>query len=191
MDLWGLKAKSPACRNCSLRLGEGQVIPGSGNPGAGLLLAGEGLGPREGRAGRPFLGAAVRLLWRLLANAGFRREEVYVTSIVKCRQPVNRTPAPPGVGACWPLLAAEIELVRPQIIVCLGALATRTLVAPGASITRLRGRWIEKDGIRYLPTFHPAALLRDGGKIPLVEEDFRKLRAAYQALHTKQLALTF
>ncbi|OIQ09130.1 uracil DNA glycosylase superfamily protein [Moorella thermoacetica] len=191
MDLKGLKTKSPACRGCSLRPGTRQVVSGSGNPGAGLMLVGEGLGAREDRVGRPFAGAAGQLLGRLLKAAGFRREEVYITNIVKCRPPGNRMPEPAEVEACRPLLDAAIDFVRPQIIVCLGALATRTLVAPGASITRLRGRWIEKDGIRYLPTFHPAALLRDGGKIPLVEEDFRKLRAAYQSLHTKQLALTF
>ncbi|MDN5326152.1 MAG: uracil-DNA glycosylase [Moorella sp. (in: firmicutes)] len=191
MDLTGLKAKSPACRGCSLRSGAGQLVPGSGNPGAVLMLVGEGLGAREGRVGRPFVGAAGQLLGRMLDAAGFRREEVYLASIVKCRLPGNKKPALAEVEACRPLLAAEIDLVRPQIIVCLGALATRTLVAPGASVTRLRGRWIEKDGIHYLPTFHPAALLRDRGKIPLLEEDLRKLRAAYQALHTKQLALTF
>ncbi|BCV22718.1 uracil-DNA glycosylase [Moorella sp. Hama-1] len=191
MNLQGLKEKSLACRRCALRSGARQVVFGSGNPGADLMLVGEGPGAREDRLGQPFVGAAGRLLGQLLAAAGFRRDQIYITNVVKCRPPGNRLPAPAEVAACRPILAAEIKLIQPRIVVCLGALATGTLIAPGARITRLRGRWIEKDGIRYLPTFHPAALLRDAAKIPLVEEDFRRLRDAYLELQTEQLTLTF
>ena len=191
MDLQALRGKSLACRRCALRSGARQVVFGSGNPGADLMLVGEGPGAWEDRLGQPFVGAAGRLLGQLLAANGFRRDQVYLTNVVKCRPPGNRLPEPAEVTACRPILATEIELIKPRIIVCLGALATSTLIAPGARITRLRGQWIEKDGIRYLPTFHPAALLRDAAKIPLVEDDFRRLKDVYQELHTEQLSLAF
>ncbi|QGP91415.1 Type-4 uracil-DNA glycosylase [Neomoorella glycerini] len=191
MDLENLRQKALACRGCSLRQGARQVVFGEGNPRAGLMLVGEGPGAQEDELGRPFVGPAGELLDRILVAAGFKREELYITNVVKCRPPGNRQPLPAEVQACRPILEAQIKLIKPKIIVCLGAIATRTLIAPGASITRLRGQWIARDGIRYLPTFHPAALLRDAAKKRPVWEDFKSLRDVYRALQAEQLSLEF
>lgn len=164
---------------------------GEGNLRALLMLVGEAPGAREDELGRPFVGAAGELLNRILQAAGFKREEVYITNVVKCRPPGNRLPTPDEVQACRPYLEIQVELVSPKIIVCLGALATQVLIAPGARITRLRGQWIQKDGIYYLPTFHPAALLRDESKKRPVWEDFKRVRALYRELSTVQLSWNF
>ncbi|MEW8958275.1 uracil-DNA glycosylase [Neomoorella humiferrea] len=191
MDLDTLCRRTLACRGCALRQGARRVVFGEGNPRAAIMLVGEGPGAREDELGRPFVGAAGELLDRILVAAGFKREELYITNVVKCRPPGNRQPLPGEVQTCLPILKAQIKLIKPQIIVCLGAVATRALIAPGASITRLRGRWIMREGIRYLPTFHPAALLRDAAKKRPVWEDFKKLRAVYCALQREQLSLEF
>ncbi|WP_173297092.1 uracil-DNA glycosylase [Thermanaeromonas sp. C210] len=189
MDWEGLRQRVNSCRACGLRRTAKNVVLGEGSLRATLMLVGEGPGAREDQLGRPFVGAAGELLNRILRAAGFRREEVYITNVVKCRPPGNRLPTSAEVEACRGYLEEQIRLVRPKIIVCLGALATQTLIAPGGSITRLRGQWIEKDGIRYMPTFHPAALLRDEGKKRPVWEDFKKVRDLYRELHTEQLSL--
>lgn len=201
MDMEALKQKALACQECGLRNQAKQVVFGEGNPQAGLMLVGEGPGAREDELGRPFVGAAGQLLDRILAAAGFKREEVYITNVVKCRPrniplengryrggSTNRPPTPAEIKACFYWLEEQIALIKPRIIVCLGAHATQALIAPEARITRLRGQWIEKGGIRYLPTYHPAALLRDPGKKRPVWEDFQKIRDAYQAAITEQLS---
>lgn len=186
-----LKKQVKSCRSCSLHRRAKQPVLGEGNPEALLMLVGEAPGAREDELGRPFVGAAGELLNRILQAAGFKREEVYITNVVKCRPPGNRLPTPDEVQACRPYLENQIKLVNPKIIVCLGALATQALIAPGARITRLRGQWIQKDGIYYLPTFHPAALLRDESKKRPVWEDFKRIRALYRELSTVQLSWNF
>jgi len=188
-ELQTLKEKTLKCRQCGLRRQAKQVVFDDGNPGYGLMFVGEGPGAHEDEMGIPFVGAAGQLLNRILEAAGFKRENVYITNVVKCRPPGNRLPTAEEVKACRPILEAQIDIIRPQIIVCLGALATRTLIAAEARITRIRGQWIEKGGIRYLPTYHPAALLRDPSKKRPVWEDFKKLRDYYQEIHTWQLTL--
>ncbi len=177
-----LAAEAGRCRRCGLREGCRGVVFGEGDPHAALVLVGEGPGAREDEVGRPFVGSAGQLLDRILAAAGFRREEVYITNVVMCRPPGNRLPEPREVAACRSWLELKLSLIRPALVVCLGALATQTLVDPQARITRLRGQVVERDGIRYFPTFHPAALLRDESKKRPVWEDFRQIRAAYDAL---------
>lgn len=191
MDWEELKRRVLSCRACGLRRRAKNAVLGEGHINADLMLVGEAPGAREDEVGRPFVGAAGGLLNCILKAAGFRREEVYITNVVKCRPPGNRVPTPAEVKACQVYLEAQIRLIQPKIIVCLGALATQTLIAPGASITRLRGQWIEKDGIRYMPTFHPAALLRDESKKRPVWEDFKKIRVLYQELRTEQLSMDF
>lgn len=171
-----------ACNSCALRRSCNRVVFGEGNPRTRLMLVGEGPGADEDRIGRPFVGAAGQLLDRILAAVGLKREEVYIANVVKCRPPMNRLPQAAEVEQCLPHLRKQIELIHPAIIVCLGSLATRTLIDPGASITRLRGRWHEKEGRRYLPTFHPAALLRDPGKKRPVWEDFKEVAAYYRRI---------
>lgn len=180
-----------SCRACGLRRRAKQPVLGEGNLRALLMLVGEAPGAREDELGRPFVGAAGELLNKILQAAGFKREEVYITNVVKCRPPGNRFPTPDEVQACRPYLEIQLKLVNPKIIVCLGALATQVLITPGARITRLRGQWIQKDGIYYLPTFHPAALLRDESKKRPVWEDFKRVRALYGELSTVQLSWNF
>lgn len=171
-----LKARLERCTLCRLCENRTNVVFGEGNPEAALMLVGEGPGATEDQTGRPFVGAAGQLLDRILNAAGFKREEVYIANVVKCRPPGNRLPLPDEAAACLPYLLTQISIIRPRILVCLGALATQTLVDPRARITAVRGRWYEKAGIKILPTFHPAALLRDVSKKVPVWEDFQKVR---------------
>lgn len=181
-DLASLEAIVKTCRRCPLRDGCTQVVFGEGHPRAQLMLVGEGPGQVEDETGRPFVGPAGQLLDRMLAAIGLRRQDVYIANVVKCRPPNNRVPTPEEAAACWPNLRRQIELVRPRIILCLGATAARQLVEPRGSIASLRGRWFVRDGIRYLVTFHPAALLRDPGKKPLAWQDLQMVRRALDDL---------
>lgn len=168
------------CKRCGLRDMCSQVVFGEGNADACVMLVGEAPGAQEDMAGRPFVGTAGRLLDNLLEVVGFSRETVYITNIAKCRPVGNRIPTTAEASSCLPILSAQIRIISPKIIVCLGALATRTLISQSARITRCRGQWVEKDGIFYMPTYHPAALLRDPAKKRPVWEDFKTIRAKYE-----------
>lgn len=170
------------CAKCALRRGCRQVVFGEGNRQADLMLIGEAPGQNEDEQGRPFVGRAGQLLDKILAAAGFSRSEVYITNIVKCRPPHNRFPAPDEVLCCRPYVEKQIELVSPKIIVALGALAAQTLLFSQLRITRDRGIWREFKGIPVMPTFHPAALLRDESKKRPVWEDFKQIRDRYRQL---------
>lgn len=167
------------CNLCVLRSGCSGVVFGDGNPDARMMLIGEGPGAEEDRLGVPFVGAAGKLLDRILEAVEVNREDIYIANIVKCRPPGNRLPLQPEVEACLPHLKKQIDLIDPEIIVCMGALATRTLLDKSASITRTRGRWHNKDGRFYMATFHPAALLRDPGKKKYSWEDFKLIAGRY------------
>jgi len=155
-----LYAQIEACRRCGLREGCTQTVPGEGDSHARLLCIGEGPGAEEDRLGRPFVGASGQLLDRMLAAIGLRREEVYIANIVKCRPPQNRQPLPDEAAACLPYLRAQVALIRPQVILLLGATAARNTIGPETRITRDRGRWVERKGVWMMPTYHPSALLR-------------------------------
>lgn len=177
-----LEENCRACNRCTLREGCQQVVFGGGHPRARLMLVGEGPGADEDRLGIPFVGAAGKLLSRILEAAGLNREELYITNVVKCRPPRNRLPDAAEVAACLPHLKEQIHLIDPPLVICLGALATRTLIDSKNTLTRLRGRWYEIEGRRYMPTFHPAALLRDSSKKRPVWEDFKEIALSYQQL---------
>lgn len=179
-----LREESLACNKCPLRAGCTQVVFGEGNPHAKLMFVGEGPGQQEDIQGKPFVGAAGQLLDKILASVGISRDEVYIANVVKCRPPGNRLPTPEEAAACLPHLLEQVRAIRPKIIVCLGALATQTLIDKNARITKIRGAWFEKNGILYMPTFHPAALLRDETKKRPVWEDMKKVREALDKLHT-------
>lgn len=171
------------CTRCGLRAGCTQVVFHDGVPGSRLMLIGEGPGADEDRMGRPFVGRAGQLLDKILAAAGFdRTRNVYIANVVKCRPPGNRQPEPAEREACWPNLRAQIRLVQPKIVVLLGATALQGLIDPRGSITRMRGQWIEKEGIWFMPTFHPAALLRDESKKKPVWEDMKQVVRKYREL---------
>ncbi len=175
-----LKKTCLGCNLCQLRGGCARVVFGDGNNRARLMLIGEAPGADEDRVGLPFVGRAGQLLDRILAAAEIDREKIFITNVVKCRPPGNRLPLQPEVEACLPYLKKQIELINPQIIVCLGALATKTLIKKSAAITRDRGKWHNIDGRLVIATFHPAALLRDPSREKDVWEDFKQVMQHYK-----------
>lgn len=182
-----LKEMALACCRCGLRPECSGVVFGEGNPGARLLLIGEGPGAEEDRLGRPFAGKAGQLLDQILGAIGLDRfEHAYIANVVKCRPPNNRVPRPEEARQCLPWLYRQIELISPALIVLLGGTALQNLVDPDARITRMRGQWLEsRSGIKIMPTYHPAALLRDPGKKRPVWEDFQKVRDEYNSIINK------
>jgi uracil-DNA glycosylase family 4 len=164
------------CRLCPLRDGCKQAVFGAGSPDADIMLVGEGPGQSEDEMGIPFVGKAGRLLDRILEAAGINRANVYITNVVKCRPPGNRLPNPNEIAVCRGYLEAQIRLLEPKIIICLGALATQTVVDNKAKITLVRGRWFTRQGIMIMPTYHPAALLRNESLKRPVWEDFKLIR---------------
>lgn len=178
-----LKRTVSQCQKCSLAAGRTNVVFGEGNPFALLMLIGEGPGADEDRLGRPFVGAAGQLLDKILAACGIAREEVYIANIVKCRPPGNRVPFKEEAEACLPYLRRQIELIRPKLILLLGATALHYLLGVGSGITKMRGEWLGPYfGAKVMATYHPAALLRDPSKKRPAWEDFQKVRDAYFAL---------
>ena len=180
-DLRGLREKCVACTKCDLEATRTHVVFGEGKHDAKVMFVGEGPGKNEDRQGKPFVGAAGQLLDKILASIDLSRDEVYIANVVKCRPPRNRMPTSDEILACKPYLDAQIKLINPAIIVCLGALATKTLIDKDAKITKIRGGGM-KDGILYMPTFHPAALLRDPSKKRPVWEDMKMIKEALMNL---------
>jgi len=158
-----LEACIQGCLACPLGAQRIRFVFGEGDPQARLLLVGEGPGREEDLQGRPFVGRAGELLDRMLGAIGFERSAVYICNVVKCRPPDNRTPAPEESRQCLPYLLRQIELIRPAVIVTLGATPLRELLGLTTGITRIRGQWQHLDrlgGIPVMPTFHPAYVLR-------------------------------
>ncbi len=158
-----LEATICTCKACPLGGGRLRFVFGEGHPQARLMFIGEGPGRDEDLQGRPFVGKAGELLDKMIVALGFQRSEVYIANVVKCRPPDNRTPLPEEVGRCLPFLRRQIELIRPQVIVTLGATPLRELLGVEQGITKVRGQWQHLDmlgGIPVMPTFHPAYVLR-------------------------------
>ena len=145
------------CRLCETRT---HTVFGEGSPSAKLFFIGEGPGENEDLSGRPFVGRAGDLLNRQIAAMGLRREDVMIANVVKCRPPQNRLPSPDEAATCMPYLERQIEIVRPKVIVTLGLSATRYMLQLNLAMGRMRGQWCEWRGIKVMPTFHPAYLLR-------------------------------
>ncbi|HEU4342785.1 MAG TPA: uracil-DNA glycosylase [Candidatus Binatia bacterium] len=164
------------CRRCKLWPGRTHLVFGVGNPRAKLMFIGEGPGRDEDLQGEPFVGRAGQLLTDIITKGmGLKREDVYIANVVKCRPPDNRNPEPDEVASCEPFLRKQIDLVRPEIIVALGKFAVQSLLKSKAPITRVRGQWHSYHGIKLMPTFHPAYLLRNPGDKKLVWEDIKKV----------------
>jgi uracil-DNA glycosylase len=149
------------CARCKLGPGRTKLVFGVGNPAAELMFVGEGPGADEDLQGEPFVGKAGQLLTKMIEAMGYRREEVYIANVVKCRPPGNRDPEPDEIAACEPFLKAQIAAVRPRVVVALGRFAVQTLLRDPTPITRQRGRWRDYEGVKLMPTFHPAYLLRN------------------------------
>ncbi|MGD0283779.1 MAG: uracil-DNA glycosylase [Dissulfurispiraceae bacterium] len=154
------------CRRCKLSQGRTKIVFGEGSVKARIMFIGEGPGREEDLQGRPFVGDAGQLLTRLIEKMGLKREDVYIANIVKCRPPMNRDPQEDEIATCFPFLEQQIGIIAPQVIVSLGKVAAHKLLGisapiPKFSITRIRGKFGEYNGIPVMPTFHPAYLLRN------------------------------
>ena len=171
-----LRSEIGDCRRCKLCAGRTHLVFGTGNPRARLMFVGEGPGRDEDLQGEPFVGRAGQLLNDIITKGmGLKRQDVYIANVVKCRPPDNRNPEPEEVAACEPFLKKQIDLIQPEIIVSLGKFAVQTLLQSKGPITRLRGQWHEYHGIKLMPTFHPAYLLRNPADKRLVWEDIKKV----------------
>lgn len=163
-ELEELKKEVMNCKKCKLCENRNNTVFGSGNENADIMFIGEGPGADEDLEGLPFVGKAGKLMNQAFAGLGISREDVYIANIVKCRPPQNRTPLKEEVMVCLDYLRKQVMLIKPKIIVLLGNTALKNILGEDYGITASRGKWIEKKGIKYMPTFHPAALLRDEGK---------------------------
>ena len=152
------------CQKCKLRKTRKNIVFGIGNREADIMFIGEGPGADEDEQGEPFVGKAGKLMDMAFAALGIKREDVYIANIVKCRPPFNRNPEQDEEQVCLNYLRNQVILVKPKIIVLLGSVALKNILGPEYGITASRGKWIEKRGIYYMPTWHPAALLRDETK---------------------------
>jgi len=159
--LENLRRELGDCKRCKLCRERDKIVFGAGNPDADLVFVGEGPGADEDHQGEPFVGRAGQLLTKMIEAMGTTRDNVYICNIVKCRPPGNRNPEPDEIAACNPFLAGQIEIIRPKVICALGKPAAQTLLDSDEPIGRLRGSFGQYNGIKVLPTYHPAALLRN------------------------------
>lgn len=166
-----------SCQRCSLHLTRTQGVPGTGPASARLMAIGEAPGEREDREGRPFVGAAGQLLTELLEGIGLSRDDIFITNVLKSRPPGNRDPLPEEVAACADYLDAQIEVIRPQVILLLGRHALQRLIPGGPGISSCHGQILRAGGRIYMPCYHPAAALYNGSLKSVLQEDFRRLRA--------------
>jgi DNA polymerase len=169
--------EASTCTRCRLSQGRTQVVYGVGDPNADLMFIGEGPGFHEDKQGEPFVGPAGQLLNQVLGEIGLRREQVYINNVVMCRPPGNRDPLPDEIEACKPWLDERIELIDPFVVVTLGNWATRFVLGPRVSISRVRGQRFPWNGRTVIPTFHPAAILHGGGQ---ASKQMEALRADFQ-----------
>ena len=163
------------CTKCKLCTNRHNVVIGTGNKNAKIMFIGEGPGADEDVQGIPFVGKAGKLMDKAFDGIGIKREEIYIANIVKCRPPNNRNPEDEEADSCKEYLDSQIKLVNPEIIVLLGSVALKNILGKEYGITASRGKWIEKDGIKYIETFHPASLLRDETKKIEFWKDLKKL----------------
>jgi uracil-DNA glycosylase family 4 len=169
--------EASTCTRCRLSQGRTQVVYGVGDPNADLMFIGEGPGFHEDKQGEPFVGPAGQLLNQVLGEIGLRREQVYINNVVMCRPPGNRDPLPDEIDACKPWLDERIGLIDPSVVVTLGNWATRFVLGPRVSISRVRGQRFPWNGRTVIPTFHPAAILHGGGQ---ASKQMEALRADFQ-----------
>jgi uracil-DNA glycosylase family 4 len=168
------------CRRCKLAQERNHIVFGDGNAKAKLVFIGEGPGAEEDRKGQPFVGAAGQLLTRIIEAIKLSRSQVYICNIIKCRPPGNRNPESDEIKTCFPFLERQIAALQPDFIIALGTFAAQTLLATATPISRLRGRFHVYKGIKVVPTYHPAYLLRNPDKKRDVWEDMKMLMKEYR-----------
>jgi DNA polymerase len=172
------------CTLCGLYQTRNKAVAGGGNPDGKILLIGEAPGYEEDKTGKVFVGKSGQLLDKILSACNFSREkEVYISNVVKCRPPGNRTPSPQEQKSCLPYLVKQMEIIKPAIIVTLGATPLKALFGNEMRITKQRGQWLYwKNGIPVMPTYHPSALLRNPALKHQTWEDFKKIIIKYREL---------
>ena len=159
------------CQRCPLHQGRNKLVFGEGNPNADLVFVGEAPGADEDLQGKPFVGRAGQLLTKIIKAMGLTREEVYICNILKCRPPGNRNPKPEEILACEPFLIKQLRAIKPEVICALGTFAAHTLLNTKVPISLLRGKFHSYQEIKFMPTYHPAYLLRNPGAKKQVWED--------------------
>jgi DNA polymerase len=165
------------CTRCKLHKGRNKIVFGDGSHKAELVFIGEGPGADEDQQGIPFVGRAGKLLTQMIEAMGLQRKDVYICNVVKCRPPENRAPEPDEVATCSPYLLRQIDVIRPKVIVCLGAVAAKTLLETTRGISQFRGQWLEWRGHKLMATYHPAYLLRNPNAKGEVWKDLQKVMA--------------
>ncbi|MBI4971321.1 MAG: uracil-DNA glycosylase [Candidatus Omnitrophica bacterium] len=178
-----LKQQVLPCKLCAeLAQTRKTVVFGSGDAQAKLMFVGEAPGFDEDQQGLPFVGKAGQLLTKIIESIGLKREDVYIANVLKCRPPGNRNPLPEEVINCQPYLKKQIALIQPKVICALGNFAAQTLLQTSSSITRLRGKWYQYEGVKVMPTFHPAYLLRNPEDKRKTWEDMKMIREELKCL---------
>lgn len=155
-----LRAVAVVCVKCKLSKSRTQVVYGVGNPNADLMFIGEAPGHDEDVKGEPFVGRAGQLLTDIIKAMKLTRDDVYIANVIKCRPPENRNPEPDELEACRPYIRRQVEIIQPKVIVTLGKFALQSLTEKAYGISAVRGKWLEYEGVRVMPTYHPAYLLR-------------------------------
>lgn len=182
-DNWEeLEQSIVGCKKCKLCNNRNNIVFGTGNKEADLMFIGEGPGADEDMQGIPFVGKAGKLMNMAFTGIGINREEVYIANIVKCRPPSNRNPEDDEATACLDYLRNQVMLVKPKIIVLLGSVALKNILGKEYGITASRGNWVERKGILYMPTWHPAALLRDENKKIEFWQDLKRVKQKMETL---------
>ena len=172
-----LAEKIRGCTLCELHKSRKNAVPGEGDPESPVMFVGEAPGYDEDRRGRPFVGKSGRLLRQKIKEIlGLDPSQVYITNVVRCRPPENRTPHPEEIEKCKKYLFTEIAIVKPKVVVCLGNISAKVLLNTDEKITSLRGNFFPKGNYTVFAMFHPAFIVRNTGKMPVFEEDMRKLK---------------
>ncbi|MDP4174330.1 MAG: uracil-DNA glycosylase [Bacteroidota bacterium] len=184
-DLKQLNELMLKCHKCPLEKTRNNLVFGTGDPNAKVMVVGEAPGAEEDLQGKPFVGRAGKLLTDILKAINFSREEVYITNTVKCRPPGNRNPSPEEMAICYPYLERQIELIQPKLILCLGLIAASGVLKLKLPLGKMRGNVYEYGNAKVMVTYHPAALLRNPQWKRGTWEDVQKFRKLYDELVIK------
>lgn len=176
------------CTKCSLAKTRTSTVFGAGDPNSIIMFIGEAPGYYEDKQGKPFVGKAGILFDKMLAAIDLSRKDIYIANVLKCRPPNNRNPFAEESEKCLDYLRAQVKIIRPDILVCLGAVAAKSIINKDFRITRNRGKWYEKGGFHIITTYHPAALLRDPCKKRAAWEDLKLIKKTYDCMLKKRQA---